>query len=151
MSNNPNRPRVVITGLGAVSPLGSSVEQLWDGFAAGRSGIRQITQFDASDLPCQIAGEIPDFDPELYFSVKEARRTPRAAQIALAASIQAVSDAGLPDIMPEQERSSVVFGTGVGGFDFFEAGITTLRSKGYTRVKPFSLPSAIPNLSAFLI
>ena len=147
---NP-RPRVVITGLGTISPLGSTIGKLWDGLINGRSGIRKITQFDASALPCQIAGEIPDFDPRDYFSHKEVRRTPRSAQIALAAAVHAVNDAALPDTMPDPERSSVVFGTGVGGFDFFEEGLNTLRTKGISRVKPYILPSAIPNLPAFLI
>jgi 3-oxoacyl-[acyl-carrier-protein] synthase II len=89
-----NRKRVVITGLGAVTALGSSVDLLWDGLIHGRSGIRRITQFDPSDLPCQIAGEIPDFDPDQYIDRKEARRLPRSTQIALASAKQAVADAG---------------------------------------------------------
>ncbi len=76
MDNPPQHTRVVITGLGAVSPLGASLEQYWDGLLQGRSGVRRITQFDASNLPCQIAGEIPDFDVEMYMDRKEARRTP---------------------------------------------------------------------------
>ncbi len=142
---------VVITGLGAVSPLGSSVEQLWQGLVRGASGVRRITQFDASDLPCQIAGEIPDFEPEMYFDKKEARRIPRSAQIALAAAMQAVQDAGLPETMPDGERCGVIFGTVVGGMDRADEGIQTLRTLGYGRVNPFTLPSGIPNLSAFLI
>jgi len=151
MNSTQSRPRVVITGLGIISSLGSTVDKLWGGLINGRSGIRRITQFDASKLPCQIAGEIPDFQPNDYFSHKEARRTPRSAQIALAASINAVEDAGLPNIMPDAERSGVVFGTGIGGFDYFEEGLSVLRSKGFSRVKPYILPSAIPNLSAFII
>jgi beta-ketoacyl-acyl-carrier-protein synthase II len=144
-------PRVVITGLGAISPLGSSVDKLWDGWINGRSGIRRITRFDASALPCQIAGEIPDFDPEVYMHRKEARRFPRASQIALGAATQAVQDAGLPETMPEAERSAVIFGTGIGGFDLVADGLFHLRTKSVSRVNPFVLPSAIPNLSAFLI
>jgi 3-oxoacyl-[acyl-carrier-protein] synthase II len=146
-----NRTRVVITGLGAVTPLGSSVPLLWEGLLAGRSGIRRITQFDASNLPCQIAGEIPDFDPELYLDRKEARRFPRSAQISLASARQALEDAGLPPTMVDPERSGVVFGTTIGGADRMDEGIQVLRSQGYTRVNPFVLPGGIPNLSAFLI
>ena len=146
-----NRTRVVITGLGAVTPLGSSVSLLWEGLLAGRSGIRRITQFDASALPCQIAGEIPDFDPELYLERKEARRFPRSAQIALASARQALEHAGLPPAMTDPERSGVVFGTTIGGADRMDDGIQVLRTQGYTRVNPFVLPGGIPNLSAFLI
>lgn len=146
-----NRTRVVITGLGAVSALGSSIEKLWDGLIQGRSGIRRITQFDASDMPCQIAGEIPDFEVDNYMDRKEARRLPRSGQIALASAIQAVADAGLPETMPEPERCGVVFGTAIGGVDRVDEGIQTLRNQGYSRLNPFILPSSIPNLAAFLI
>lgn len=145
------KPRVVITGIGAVSPLGSSVELLWDGWINGRSGVRRITQFDATELPCQIAGEIPDFDPGKYFTKKDARRIPRSGQISVAAAVQAVKDSGLPETMPEPERSGVVFGTTIGGLDFLEDGLHTLNTKGFKRVNPFALPMGIPNLSAFLI
>jgi len=146
-----NRTKVVITGLGAVSVLGSSVEKLWDGLIQGRSGIRRITQFDASEMPCQIAGEIPDFEVEEYMDRKEARRIPRSGQIALASAVQAVADAGLPTTMPIPERSSVVFGTAIGGVDRVDEGIQIIRNQGYSRLNPFILPSSIPNLAAFLI
>jgi 3-oxoacyl-[acyl-carrier-protein] synthase II len=146
-----SRPRVVITGLGAVSPLGNSVDKLWEGLIQGRSGIRRITQFDASELPCQIAGEIPDFDPEDYMERKEARRIPRSAQIALASALQAMCDASLPVTMPEPERAGVIFGTSVGGIDMVDDGTQVLRSKGYNRLNPFTLPAAIPNLAAFVM
>ena len=143
--------RVVITGMGAISPLGCSVEALWNGFIDGRSGIRRITQFDASELPCQIAGEIPDFEATDYMDRKEARRMPRSAQIALAAAMQAVHDAGFDGVLPEGERSGVVFGTAIGGIDRVDDGIHTLRNLGHGRLNPFVLPTSIPNLSAFLI
>jgi beta-ketoacyl-acyl-carrier-protein synthase II len=150
-SENHHRQRVVITGLGAVTPLGSSVALLWEGLLAGRSGVRRITQFDASDMPCQIAGEIPDFDVEQYIDRKEARRMPRSSHIALASAVQAVADAGLPDRMPEPERAGVVFGTAIGGLDRIAEGVQTLRSQGYGRVNPFTIPAGIPNLSSFLV
>ncbi len=145
------RRRVVITGLGAISPLGSSLEQYWDGLLNGRSGIRRITQFDPSPLPCQIAGEIPDFKVEDYMDRKEARRTARACQIALASAIQAVKDAGLPDKMPEPERTGVLYGTVVGGVDKLEEGVQTLRDYGPSKVNPFMLPTGIPNIPSFTI
>jgi 3-oxoacyl-[acyl-carrier-protein] synthase II len=145
------RKRVVITGLGAITCLGSSVELLWDGLINGRSGIRRITQFDPSDLPCQIAGEIPDFDPLNYIERKEARRLPRSTQIAMASAMQAVENAGLPDTMPDPERAGIVFGTALGGIDNLINGLDLFREKGYQRVNPFVLPSGIPNLSGFAI
>lgn len=151
MKDHQNRVRVVITGLGMLSPLGSSVAQTWTGWLAGQSGIRRITQFDASNFPCQIAGEIPDFDPTVYLDRKEARRLPRSAQIALASAIQAVQDARLPDTMPDGERCGVVFGTAIGGADKIDEGIHSIRTFGYERSNPFILPGGIPNLSSFLV
>jgi beta-ketoacyl-acyl-carrier-protein synthase II len=145
------RRRVVITGLGAVTPLGSSINLFWEGLLQGRSGIRRITQFDASDYPCQIAGEIPDFVSEDYIERKEARRMARSAQIALAAATQAFTDSGLGDIMPEPERAGVVFGTTIGGVERLEEGINVLHAEGVNRVSPFTIPTAIPNYPAFLI
>jgi 3-oxoacyl-[acyl-carrier-protein] synthase II len=145
------KKRVVITGMGAITPLGSSVDLFWNGLINGISGVRRITQFDASSLPCQIAGEIPDFNPGLYIEHKEARRLPRSAQIGLASSIQAVKDAGLPEVMPDPERCAVVFGTALGGIEQFDEGSTTLRTQGINKVSPFTIPFGIPNLSAFLI
>lgn len=146
-----NRPRVVITGLGAITCSGSNVKAFWDNLLAGKSGIRRITQFDASNLPCQIAGEIPDFDPSLYMDRKEARRISRSAQIALGAAMQAVDDAGLPATMPEPERAGVSFGTAIGGYERLDEGIIILRTQGVNRVNPFVIPSGIPNLPAFMI
>jgi 3-oxoacyl-[acyl-carrier-protein] synthase II len=145
------RKRVVITGIGAITPLGSSVSQLWEGWIKGQSGIRRITHFDASIFPCQIAGEIPDFEPDKYLERKEARRIPRSAQIAVASAIQAVADAGLPEKMPDPERCGVIFGTAMGGVDFIDDALLILRSQGHSRVNPFALPMSIPNLSGFLI
>ena len=138
-------PRVVITGLGAVTPLGATLEGIWNNLLEGRSGIRKITQFDASGLPCQIAGEIPDFNPTDYLDKKEARRFARSSQIALAAAMTAVEDAGLPATMPEPERSAVYFGTGIGGLDVFEDSNKVFHTKGYSRVNPFAIPGTLPN------
>jgi 3-oxoacyl-[acyl-carrier-protein] synthase II len=143
--------RAVITGMGAITPLGSSIDAYWNGLVNGISGVRHITQFDATGFPCQIAGEIPDFNPELYLDRKEARRLPRSAQIALASAIQAVNDAGLPGTMPDKERSAVVYGTALGGIDQIDEGIIALRTQGISRVNPFTIPFGIPNLSSFLI
>jgi 3-oxoacyl-[acyl-carrier-protein] synthase II len=143
--------RAVITGLGAISALGESIPAIWENLLAGRSGVRRITRFDASGLPCQIAGEIPAFDPTNYLDKKEARRLARSSQIALAAALNAVEDAGLPDQMPEPERSAVYFGTGIGGLDVYEDNNKIFQDRGYSRVNPFSLPGTIPNMPAFAI
>ncbi len=145
------RPRVVVTGLGAVTPLGSGVERFWDGLVAGRSGVRRITQFDASHLPCQVAGEIPDFDPLQFMDRKEARRFPRVTQIALAAAREAVQDAGLPTPLSDPTRAGVVFGTAIGGLDLFIEGTSVLRREGLSRVNPFTVPAGLPNMPAFVI
>lgn len=146
-----SQPRVVITGLGALSPLGISVETYWNGLAEGRSGIRRITHFDPADLPCQIAGEIPEFDPADFMDKKDARRMARSSQIALAAAIEAMADAGLPESMPDPERVAISFGTGIGGLDVYDDASQVYREKGFERVSPFALPASIPNMAAFAI
>ncbi len=144
-----DRNRVVITGLGAVSVYGVSVPKFWEGLISGKSGIRRITQFDPADLPCQIAGEIPDFNPADFIERKEARRMPRCAQIAVASAKEAVRDAGLPEMMPDPERAGVVYGTAIGGLDKLDEGVSTLRLDGYSKVNPFIIPAGIPNFPAF--
>ncbi len=109
--------RVVITGLGAMTPLGCSVGEYWDGLIHGRSGIDRIKNFDASELPCQIAGEVPEFDPNDFMDRKSARRMPHVAQLAMGAARQAIADAALSDPVPEAERTGVFFGTAVGGIE----------------------------------
>jgi beta-ketoacyl-acyl-carrier-protein synthase II len=102
-------------------------------------------------MPCQIAGEIPEFDPTQYIERKEARRFPRSAQVALGAATQAIQQAGLPSPLSDPERTGVVFGTAIGGIEKVDEGIQTLRTQGLDRVNPFTVPTGIPNLSAFLI
>jgi 3-oxoacyl-[acyl-carrier-protein] synthase II len=145
------RQRIVITGLGTVNPLGNSVGAYWDGLVAGKSGIGKITNFDASDLPCQIAGEVKDFDPSEYMDHKEARRAARSTQFAIAAATQAIADAGLPSIMPDPERAGVMIGTGVGGIEQIIFSDHVLRERTYRRMNPFQMPSGIPNIPAFQI
>jgi beta-ketoacyl-acyl-carrier-protein synthase II len=149
MSNK--RPKVVITGMGVISVLGITLDEYWQGLLEGRSGIGNITYFDASDFPCQIAGEIHDFDPSDYFSHKEVRRTPKSSQLALAAAVRAVEDSGLPEKMPDPERSGVVVGTAISGIDFTDVMIATVREKGYKHLSPFFGLGSIPNHPAFLV
>src|SRR5690606_19163074 len=140
------RPRVVITGMGAVSPLGNTAAESWASAIAGRSGVGPITQFDASDFPCRIAGEVKDFNPKDYMDFKEARRMSRASQLAVAAASMAVSDASLPPTVPDPERTGVVIGTGMGGLDKADGNLQVLRQKGVSRVNPFSLTSSLRNM-----
>ena len=146
-----HRQRIVITGLGAITALGCSVGEYWDGLIHGRSGIRKISLFDASHLPCQIAGEVLDFDPGQYLDRKTARRMPRSSQFAVAAAHQAVEDAGLGIPMAEGERTAVMFGTAVAGLDHLSVANEIYQSKGYDRLPPLQMPSGIPNMPAFLI
>ncbi len=110
-------PRVVITGLGTINSLGNSVSEFWDGLVKGKSGIGRITRFDASELPCRIAGEIKDFDPGKYLDRKTVRRLPRSVLLAVGAAHQAIQDALLPLIMKVPERVGVMVGTGVAGIE----------------------------------
>ncbi len=146
-----SQQRAVITGMGAITCLGLNVQELWSGLIAGRSGIRRITQFDASPYPCQIAGEIDGFHAEDYMDRKEARRIPRTTQIALASATQAIQDAGLAQPFVDPERVGVVFGSAIGGLDRIDEALQTLRNEGYNRVNPFTIPAGIPNLSAFIV
>jgi 3-oxoacyl-[acyl-carrier-protein] synthase II len=140
--------RVVITGMGAITPLGLNVEETWAGLTAGRSGITEITQFDASHLPIRIAGEVKGFDPADYIDFKEARRMARVSQLALAAGSQAMTDAGLGEQVPDPERSGVVMGTGIGGFDEGLNAWEIYKSKGLRRVNPFTAMALLCNMPA---
>jgi 3-oxoacyl-[acyl-carrier-protein] synthase II len=140
--------RVVITGMGAITPLGLNVEDSWRGMVEGRSGVGYITHFDASQFPTTFAGEVKDFDPTLYMSRKEARRVARATQFSLAASAQAMADAGL-DRFPENgagQRSGALIGTSYGGFAAAEEAIRDYDRRGLGRVNPFALAASLPNM-----
>jgi 3-oxoacyl-[acyl-carrier-protein] synthase II len=141
------RRRVVITGMGAVSPLGNSAEASWDGLVSGRSGAGEITAFDASDYPVHFACELKDFDPADWIERKQARRMDRFAQMIVVAAIQARDDAGL-DIEPEADRIGASIATGIGGLKAFQDCYDTLIERGPDRVNPFSIPQIIPNMGA---
>jgi len=139
--------RVVVTGLGAVSPLGVGVDALWGGLCAGRSGIRTITQFDTAGFETTIAGEVPDFDPERFLEKKEARKADRFVQFAVAASRMAIDDSGIA-ITPElADDFGCVIGAGIGGMATIEEFHTVLMAKGPRRVSPFSIPKIIINIA----
>ena len=146
-----DRRRVVVTGMGVVSPVGIGLDAFWSALVEGRSGIGPITRFDASGLECRIAGEVREFQPEQFMDRKEARRTDRFAQFALAASLMALRDAGLDESRPLGSRAGVVIGSGIGGMDTWEAGHRTLLERGPGRVSPFTVPMMIPNMAAGLV
>src|SRR5574337_1031586 len=149
MNYPPNgRPRVVITGMGAITPLGLTVDEFWDGLVNGCSGVVRITQFDASDFDCQIAGEVKGFDPSKYIDPKEARRMARCTQFAIAASKDAALDAGVTLPVSDEERTGVIIGTAMGGFEKSDEGVNEFRRKGAVRANPFAITAAIPNMPA---
>ncbi|MBK8987906.1 MAG: beta-ketoacyl-ACP synthase II [Chloroflexi bacterium] len=143
------RPRIVITGLGMIGPLGHTADESWDNLIHGRSGVGPITQFDASHLPVRIAGEVKDFNPGDYMNFKESRRMSRASQLAVAAATMALTDAGLAHGLPDNERTGTLIGTGVGGFEVGERETTVLRTKGFSRVSPFAMTSFLPNMPSY--
>ncbi len=147
MRNHKNgQKRVVVTGLGAMTPLGLTLQETWEGLIAGRSGIGPITQFDASDLPVQIAGELKGFKPKEYINFKEARRMSRCSQVAVATAQEALSDAGLDLPLTEEERTGVLIGTGVGGFERALEGVDIYRDRGLSRVNPFVVTALLVNM-----
>jgi 3-oxoacyl-[acyl-carrier-protein] synthase II len=137
----------VITGLGAVSPLGLDVETTWHRLLAGESGAGPITQFDHTDYKVHFACEVKDFDPTNWIDRKDARRMDRFAHLVLAAARMAEADSGI-DIKPEADRIGASIATGIGGIRSFQECHTTLVERGPDRVNPFAIPSIIPNLGA---
>jgi 3-oxoacyl-[acyl-carrier-protein] synthase II len=142
------RKRVVVTGVGLVTPIGIGKDAFWDSLKNGRSGVRKITLLDVSAYPCRIAGEVTDWVPENYIEKKRARRADRFTQFALAAAKAAVADAGLDPAKENLERCGVIVGSGIGGLMTIEAEYKTLIEKGPRRVSPFLIPMLITNIAA---
>jgi 3-oxoacyl-[acyl-carrier-protein] synthase II len=144
------RRRVVVTGLGLISPVGNSVAEGWTNLLAGRSGIDLITRFDAAPFACRFAGEVKGFDVEEYLPGKEARHMDTFIHFGLAASIQAVRDAGLPvgEELTEEtaERIGCLVGSGIGGLPMIEQTHTEYRERGARRITPFFVPASIINM-----
>jgi 3-oxoacyl-[acyl-carrier-protein] synthase II len=141
------RRRVVVTGLGAVTPIGLDVESSWSNLLAGESGAAEITQFDHSDYKVHFACEVKGLDPTEYIDRKDARRMDRFTHLILAAARQAETDSGI-DIASEADRTGATIATGIGGLRSFQECYDTLVTRGPDRVNPFSIPSIIPNLGA---
>ena len=137
--------KVVVTGLGAVTPLGNTLDESWQAVREGRSGISRITAFDTTDYECKIAGEVKNFDPSVWIDKKEARKMGRYSQFAVVAAIQAMKDAGLSNDNMDANRAGVLIGNGIGGFDVLEASIKKYFEVGNSRIPPLSIPMLIPN------
>jgi 3-oxoacyl-[acyl-carrier-protein] synthase II len=143
-----DKRRVVITGVGMITPLGIGVEQSWNGLLAGRSGIKKITQFDAANFPTRIAGEVAGFNPEEYIEPKEIKKMDRFIHFALAAAQMAMNDSGLKITDENAERAGVIVGSGIGGLRSIEHYHSVLLEKGPRRITPFFIPMLVVNLAS---
>ena len=144
-----SKRKVVVTGLGIVSPVGSTVPSAWESIVSGKSGITRITRFDASSFASQIACEVKDFDIQQYLSAKEARRMDVFIHYGMAAAIQAVKDAGIDDISRlDAEKIGVNIGSGIGGLPMIENTDTAYHAGGPRKISPFFIPSTIINMIA---
>lgn len=142
--------RVVVTGIGAITPLGNNVADTWNSMKNGKNGIAPITLFDTEKFKAKLGAEVKNFDPKEYLEVNEVLRTDRYAQFAVAAAQQAVDESGVKGTV-EPERFSVIFGTGIGGIQTFEVEHTKLMEKGPRRVSPLFVPMMIGNMAAGMI
>lgn len=142
--------RVVVTGLGAISPVGKSAHEVWENLKNGKNGIGRITLFDTENYKAKLAAEVKDFDPLNYMERNDALRSDRYAQFAVAAANQAVEDSGIAGTVAP-EKFSVYFGSGIGGISTFETEHTKLIEKGPRRVSPLFIPMLIANMAAGLI
>ncbi len=140
--------RVVVSGVGLVSPLGIGTEETWQAIRAGRNGISRIEQFDPTDFSCRIAGEVKNFDPSLYIERKEIKKMGRFIQLGIAATEFAMAQSGLKIDAHNAERVGVFIGSGIGGFEVIEREHKTLLEKGPSRISPFFIPATIINLAS---
>ena len=141
-----SKRRVVVTGLGILSPVGLTLKDNWENITNGVSGIAKISHFDAEGFPCQVAGEVDGFEPGNYFPPKEARKMDRFIQLGMAASLDAFKDSGLTVTEENAERIGVHMGSGIGGIASIEKCTQTYLEKGVRRISPFFVPSAIINI-----
>lgn len=142
-----SRRRVVVTGMGAICPVGNTVADAWKAIAAGKSGITPITRFDAGGFETRFAGEVKEFDPAASIGRKESRRMDRFTQLSVAATREAVTGSRL-DVASDANRIGVLVGTGMGGMETFESGTETLLTRGPKRVSPFFVPMMLPNMAS---
>lgn len=140
--------KVVVTGMGVVSPLGNSLDETWQGIKEGKSGIANITGFDCTDYKVQIAAEVKDFDALQFIDKREARKMARFTQFAVAAAVQAVKDAGLTNETIDADRTGIMLGNGIGGFEIYESSFKKYFESGPARIPPMTVPLLIPNEAA---
>ncbi|OCA84268.1 beta-ketoacyl-[acyl-carrier-protein] synthase II [Bacillus sp. FJAT-27225] len=140
--------RVVVTGVGAVTPLGNDAETTWKNIIAGKSGVGPLTRVNADEYPAKVAAQINDFNPESYMEKREARKMDRFTQYAIAASKMAVEDSGLAIVDENADRVGVWIGSGIGGMETFENQFEVFQNRGYKRVSPFFVPMMIPDMAA---
>ncbi|HKR66987.1 MAG TPA: beta-ketoacyl-ACP synthase II [Thermoanaerobaculia bacterium] len=143
-----DKRRVVVTGIGLITPLGVGNDVTWQGLLEGRSGVGMITKFDTSDYPCKIAGEIKDFRPEDWIEKKEVKKSDTFIHYAVAAAQMAVTDSGLDTSKEDQDRVGVIIGSGIGGLPLIEDMHKKLIERGPSRISPFFIPGLIVNLAA---
>jgi 3-oxoacyl-[acyl-carrier-protein] synthase II len=146
-----NKRRVVVTGLGMVSPVGLNVEDSWKAILAGKSGVAAIDHFDASDISCRICSRVKEFDPLLYMTEKEARKKDIFIQYGIAAAVQAIEHSGLVVTEENADRIGVAIGSGIGGLPLIEKSTTILNESGPRRISPFFIPGAIINMISGLV
>ncbi len=147
---NENFRRVVVTGLGAITPVGNNTKDTWDALKNGKNGIAPVTFFNTDNLKAKLAAEVKGFDPAEYLDVNEILRTDRYTQLALGAAEQAVNESGIKGSV-DPERFSVIFGTGIGGISTFESEHTKIMEKGPRRVSPLFVPMMISNMASGMI
>ena len=140
--------RVVITGLGAITPIGNNIDSFWEGIKLGKNGIDEISLFNAENLKVKMAAEVKDFDPSNFIDKKEAKRMDRYTQFAVIAAEESIKDSNLDFNTLNRERIGVMFGSGIGGLCTIESQIRTLVAKGPNRVSPLTIPMAISNIAS---
>ena len=141
-----SKRRVVVTGLGCISPLGNSVKATWEGILAGRSGVNLIENFDTEKFSTRFAAQVKDFDPALYMNPKDTKKMDGFIQYGYAAAVEAIRDSGITATDENAARIGVAIGSGIGGLDTIEKNFSAMLKAGPRRVSPFFVPAAIINM-----
>lgn len=144
-------PKVVVTGIGVLTSIGTGIEEYWSSLLKGQSGISKVTRFDASEYPCQVASEINNFDPKDYMDAKEVKRNDRYSHFAMAASKLAIKDGSLDTTKVQPDRFGVLIGSGIGGMETIETQSRRLIEGGIRKVSPFMIPSLISNMATGIV